>query len=140
MILNNNVKTHCVDVEDHSEIRAFVVSSWTTPGKTILENKVMKKGTKLQALIDECGYYGPIMDILIRGVIPYVMILYFGENTNAITGKYLKEFLFGHFKEPEMRDVIENWFKNESNVRDFSTAYRNYRADHISSQHDALEY
>ena len=57
------------------------ISCWSKPLSNIVEGKVFKKGNKLVTLVS------PIIDLVIRGTIPHMVVLNIGENISCITNK-----------------------------------------------------
>ena len=140
--MTSNTTLYVTDYNSHPEIKHFVnIYCWSKPLSNIVEGKVFKKGNKLLTLVSQCGRYGPIIDLVIRGTIPHMIVLNIGENTSCITDKQngcLKIFLEGHFKDKDLIDTITKWFQFSGNVRDYDTAYRHYRQTLLVSQLDKL--
>lgn len=129
---------YCQNVEDHDEIREFVLySCWCTPGLNILYDKSIKKTVKHSMLVEEAGIFGPMIDMVIRGSIPHVLVKYFSKDTKAISEcskGSLKTFLLSHFKCSTILSTIELWFKNLKCVRDYEHAFRSKRSELLSNQ------
>lgn len=130
---------HCKSFEEHFEVKRFVLFSvWTTPGLHILKNKCMKRKEKLKKLFSDTGFYGPIMDVAIRGTISHLMVCNYEKDTKTITDLkegYLKKFLLKHFECDKLLDTIENLFtKNPQWIIDYENCYRHQRSAIIQSQ------
>ena len=86
--MTSNTTLYVTDYNSHPEIKHFVnIYCWSKPLSNIVEGKVFKKGNKLLTLVSQCGRYGPIIDLVIRGTIPHMIVLNIGENTSCITDK-----------------------------------------------------
>jgi hypothetical protein len=127
---------YCTSVEENPEINKFVLfTCWAPPGLSILNGKCMKRKDKLKKLVDTTGYFGPIMDVVIRGTIPHILVCHFAEDTKTITNTksgYLKAFLHNHFKSSVLMETINYWM--DLFIADYECGYRHKRSDLINSQ------
>lgn len=130
--------THCKDFKEHFELNKFVSSTWSTPGLNILNDKCMKRKDKLQQLLKETGYFGPILDQAIRGTVSHLLVCNFEKGTKEITNLedgYLKRFLRKHFQTSELMETIGKLFsKNPQWILDYEYSYRHKRSAIIQSQ------
>ena len=134
-------KEYCSDYKENKEIKRFVeMIAWSSPGKHILDGKVMKKGDKLKMLIKLCGYFGPMIDLIIRGCIPYLMIMHFQDHTITFTANngVISSFLKSNFKDDALLMTIDRWLNNPSLRKDFDTTYRNTRHEYLTTQLETL--
>lgn len=129
---------HCKSIQEHKDINEFVsFVCWFTPGLNILYDKNMKRKSKLEKLIIDTGYFGPLMDVVIRGTVNHMLVLNYAEDTKAITNSnsgFLKQFLLVHFKTNDLSETISAWMKNKVCNLDYENLYRHKRSEIIISQ------
>ena len=143
---------YCNDIIEVPALYSFVLNQcWSTPGTLCIEQRKFKKTKSLDNLINEFGYYGPILDMVIRSTATTILIQNFGADTKSITGNQrikgtvqgsiLKRFITkicNDYKSIDSKDdlseSIEKWFSNKVFIEDYETLYRNTRASILNSQ------
>jgi hypothetical protein len=125
------------DIKDNKVLNEFVHRKiLSVPGLSIIEGKVFKKKSKLDVLIQDLGYYGPVIDLVIRGTVNHMVIYEFNKDHKKITaenaGLYtlLKKYLL---TDSNIWNVVINWFQCESAVTDYEISLRNFRIDILNS-------
>ena len=109
----------------------------STPGTGIHDGKILKKKDKLKNLIDDVGYWGPILDLIIRGTINHLVINEFSNDVRAVTdvNGSLYILLMNYFsKDKTLWEGILNWFKHRKSVEDYEINFRNFRCELLNSQ------
>ena len=108
------------------------------PGFSIIDGKVLKKKEKLQVLVKNIGYYGPILDLLIRGTVNHLVVYCFSKDVRIITSPENGDLwcLLSKYFEQDTTiwNGIKAWFKNVKMVEDYETNFRNFRCDLLNSQ------
>lgn len=137
-LISGSSSDYLDDVTKSTELHKFAFYvCWCTPGMNLLYSKNMKKTQKLRKLVNTVGYYGPMLDVVIRGTIPHVMVLNFSSETKQITEQkegILRKFLDKYFQESDLIKAISNWFKISGNLLDYETSYRTTRCQLLNSQ------
>ena len=110
----------------------------STPGTGIHDGKVLKKKDKMNNLILHVGYYGPILDLMIRGTVTHLVINEFSKDVRAVTSEQTGD-LFILLKNNFCNDnviweCINNWFKHKKSVEDYEVNFRNFRCELLNSQ------
>lgn len=131
--------THCKSCEGHFEIKKFVLFSvWNTPGLDIMKDKCMKRKDKLVKLVIDTGFYGPIMDVAIRGTVNHILVCYYGSDTKFVTDVgegHLRKFLQKHFHSVALLEAIDALYrKNPQWILDYEYSYRHKRSSIVQSQ------
>ena len=129
--------SHCVSIDEQYDIKKFVLSGWSTPGLNILHDKCMKRKEKLQKIITDAGYFGPMMDVVIRGTINYVLVCYYGKETKFITSLkngYLLLYLHEHFHTDVLIGTINKLLVDSQFLNDYEHRYRHKRSELVQSQ------
>jgi hypothetical protein len=130
-------------LHDNADLENFVeFYCWAKPFKNILEGKSNKKGGKVNTLLEELGQYGPLVDQVIRGTIPHMLVFTIGDDPNEVTKKQpdgkLFNFLKRYFRDPIIIQTIDKWFDSTINIDDYETAYRHYRQNILVLQYQRL--
>lgn len=124
----------CRDINEHKELRRFAFFiCWSTPGLNSLHDKCMKRTTKLKRVFESTGYFGPIVDLAIRGTVSHMLVCHYGEHTRSICS-ILKEFLLKHITDIELKTYINSLLQNEYYIMDYEHSYRHKRSNLINSQ------
>lgn len=126
---------YCKSIADHEEINNFVYyNCWNTPGIHILRDKNMKRKATVVTLVEELGYFGPLIDLVIRGTVNHMLICNFAEETKKVTKEFLKGFLQKFFKCPKLRQTIDKWMSTTKFNSDYEHLYRHKRSELINCQ------
>ncbi len=126
---------YCKCIEDHPEINNFVLyNCWNTPGLHILRDKNMKRKATIVMLVEELGYFGPIMDLVIRGTVYHMLVCNFAAETKTVTTDCLDGFLDKYFNCPKLKKTIAKWLNNHKFHSDYEHLYRHKRSEQINAQ------
>lgn len=105
---------------------------------SIVHDKCMKRKNKLHLLINNIGYFGPIVDLIIRGTINCMLSRHFAEDTKNVCGTNtlgrLYKFLLDNFRGKEIVDAIKSWMRDSRCTADYECAYRCKRNELINAQ------
>ena len=124
---------YCKSIGEHEEINDFVLyDCWNKPGVHILVDKNMKRKTTVVA--EELGFFGPIMDLLIRGTVNHMLVVNFATETKKVTKECLRGFLRKFFQDPRLRQCIDKWMNTSKFHSDYENVYRHKRSELINSQ------
>jgi len=114
----------------------------STPGTAIHDGKVLKKKEKLNKLITAIGYFGPVLDLIIRGTINHLVVYEFSKDIRAITSPgngdlycLLKKYFCN---DQQLWNGIICWFKNKKAVEDYEVNYRNFRYEVLNSHKETI--
>lgn len=129
----------CFHISAHQEIEEFVTyECWCTPGLTIVHDKCMKRKKKLESLLANTGYWGPLMDLVIRATVSHMLVLHLAEDTKSVCGIdmqcRLHSFLKKYFTSIDLLATINKWMGLQSCVVDYEIAYRQKRNELIAAQ------
>jgi hypothetical protein len=124
-------------IKENKFLECFVNRSLLTiPGSSAIDGKMFKKQNKLQHLISKVGFYGPILDLCIRGSINHILIYEFNKDVKKITqiqSGALYNLLRKHFVTDDVLwGAIQAWFSYEKVVYDYEVALRNFRSDLVN--------
>lgn len=126
------------DIHSNATLEAFAYrSSLSTPCNAIHDGKVLKKKNKLQTLINHVGYYGPILDLVIRSTVNHLVITEFTKEARVVTNPEngdLLQLLKKYFSnDPILWQGIKCWFKYSKAVEDYEINFRNFRCEVCNS-------
>lgn len=92
----------------------------------------------MQNLVSRVGYYGPILDLAIRGTVNHLVITEFIKDVRAVTVPEvgtLFQLLKKYFVNDEVLwNGIKCWFKYNKAVEDYEINFRNFRSEVCNSQ------
>lgn len=140
---------YCERYTDNSVLVSMVREGfeWSTPGMNVLHKKVVKKMVKRARLIKDLGYYGPIIDLIIRSTIPEMIVMNFSKNPVEIVqgqGELYSTLIrrikaHGGAEADAFIEVIDLWFGQDEYLFDYRTAYREKRMELITNQLATLQ-
>ena len=109
-----------------------------TPGTGIHDGKVLKKMGKLEYIVTHIGFYGPIIDLMIRSTVNHLVITEFSKDVRAVTAidngdlfLLMKKFFS---ENDELWNAIKNWFKYNKAIEDYEVGFRNFRCEILNAQ------
>ena len=112
----------------------------TAPGQNLFYGKSFARNEKLKYCIEVLGKDGPLIDLILRGTIPHMLVWNMGEETRNITRTALKDFVDEHIsqKSPSLKIVLDKWFQETKFIRDYEDQFRNFRNEMLSSFLDTM--
>ena len=126
---------YCEQVTQHDELYNFVwYSCQATPGLSTIHDKCLKRKRKLERLVEKTGYWGPILDLAIRGTVHLMLSRHFGQDVKNVVLNPVLQLLMDTFRDEDLIITTKLWFKNTCYVKDYVIAYRCRRSEIISSQ------
>ena len=126
------------DIKKNATLEKFAYRSiLSTPGTAIHDGKVFKKKEKLDNLVSRIGYYGPILDLMIRGTVNHLVITEFSKDVRTVTApvngnlfQLLKKYFFN---DEILWNGIKCWFQYDKIVEDYEINFRNFRCELCNS-------